>query len=88
MSVWTTNMPLDHALEAKNKYIKGLAVRLSNFINCLYTLAMRHQQLQCYYNLNNEVISKELEVGPSDGISTDVLQNLGVEVSVADIPYR
>ena len=42
--------------EAKNKYIKGLAVRMGNFINAPYTLAVRHQQLQCYYNLNQEII--------------------------------
>ena len=79
-------MPLDHALWGQEQiHQRPLS---GNFINCPYTLAMRHQQLQCYYNLNNEVISKELEVGPSDSISTDVLQNLGVEVSVADMPYR
>ena len=74
--------------EAKNKYIKGLAVRLGNFINIPYTLSMRHQQFQCYYNLNAEVIARELETGPSDTVSTDILSELGLAVSVANQPYR
>lgn len=74
--------------EAKNKYIKGLAVRMGNFINAPYTLAVRHQQLQCYYNLNQEVIGKEWECGPSDTVSTDVLSGLGLEMSLASEPYR
>ena len=74
--------------EAKNKYIKGLAVHMGNFINTPYTLAVRHQQLQCYYNLNQEVIGKEWECGPSDTVSTDVLSGLSFEMSLASEPYR
>ena len=74
--------------EVKNKYIKGLAVRMGNFINAPYTLAVRHQQLQCYYNLNQEIIGKECECGPSDTISTDVLSGLGLEMSLGSEPYR
>ena len=73
--------------EAKNKYIKGLAVRMENFINAPYSLAVRHQQLQCYYNLNQDIISKEWESGPSDTVSTDVQSQLGLEVSFANNPY-
>ena len=73
--------------EAKNKYIKGLAVRMGNFINVPYSLAVRHQQLQCYYNLNQDIISKEWESGPSDTVSTDLLSQLGLEVSFANNPY-
>ena len=73
--------------EAKNKYIKGLAVRMGNFIN-LHSLAVCYQPLQCYYNLNQEVISKEWESGPSDTVSTDVLSGLGLEVSLASQLYR
>lgn len=47
---------------------------------------MRHQQLQCYYNLNSEVISKELEYGFLDTVSTEVLYQLGLNVTVADNP--
>ena len=74
--------------EAKNKYIKGVAVRMGNFINAPYTLAVRHQQLQCYYNLNQGVISKEWESGQCDTVSTDVLSGLGLEVSLASEPFR
>lgn len=74
--------------EAKNKYFKSLATRLGNFINLPYSLAMRHQQLQCYYNLNKEVIGHELEVGPGDTVSTDILRNMGMSLSNTDTPYR
>ena len=49
---------------------------------------MRHQQLQCYYNLNKEVIGHELEVGPGDTVSADILQNLGIFLLNTEIPYR
>ena len=74
--------------EAKNKYFKSLATRLGNFINLPYSLAMHHQQLQCYYNLNKEVIGHELEVGPGDTVSADILQNLGIFLLNTEIPYR
>ena len=67
--------------EAKNK---SLATRLGNFINLPYSLAMRHQQLQCY----KEVIGHELEVGPGDTVSTDILWNMGMSLSNTDTPYR
>ena len=70
--------------EAKNKYFKSLATRLGNFINLPYSLAMRHQQLQCYYNLNKEVISHELEVGPGGTVSADILRNLGMSMLSTD----
>lgn len=73
--------------EAKNKYIKGLAVRIGNFINVPYTLAMRHQQLQCYYNLKKDVIGSDLEVGCGDTVSTDILHELGLDVSLMESPY-
>ncbi len=72
--------------EAKNKYLKGLAVRIGNFINIPFTLAKRHQQFQCYYNLNKEVIEKELEVSVGDLVATDVLVQLGLNASVLDKP--
>ena len=73
--------------EAKNKYFKSLATRLGNFINLPYFLAMRHQQLQCYYNLN-EVIGHELEVGPGDTVSANTLRNIGMSLSNTETPYR
>ena len=74
--------------EAKNKYFKSLATRLGNFINLPYSLAMRHQQLQCYYNLNKEVIGHELEVGPGDTVSADTLRNIGMSLSNTETSYR
>ena len=74
--------------EAKNKYFKGLAVRIGNFINIPLTLAKRHQQLQCYYNLNTEIIEKEMEVGVCDTVSTDILAELNFDVSIANKPCR
>ena len=71
--------------EAKNKYFKSLATRLGNFP---YSLVMRHQQLQCYYNLNKEVIGSEQEVGPGDTVSAAVLRNLGMNLLDTEIPYR
>ena len=65
-----------------------MAARLGNFINLPYSLAMRHQQLQCYYNLNKEIIGHELEVGPGDTVSADILRNLGMSLLSTEIPYR
>ena len=61
---------------------------MGNFINAPYTVAVRHQQLQCYYNLNQEVIGKEWECGPSDTVSTDVLSGLGLEMSLVSEPLQ
>ena len=36
--------------EAKHSYFKQLAHSIENFINLPFTLAMRHQQFQCYLN--------------------------------------
>ena len=38
--------------EAKHSYFKKLTQSIGNFTNLSYTLAMRHQQLQCYLNVN------------------------------------
>ena len=54
----------------------------------MLTLVVRHQQLQCYYNINQDVIGKDCECGPSDTVSTDVLSGLGLETSLASEPYR
>ena len=62
--------------EARHKYLKQLASKLGNFINIEYTLAMRHQQLQCYHHVNTTSISgEELEIGPSERISLSQLTN-------------
>ena len=40
--------------EAKHRYFKILANNIGNFINAPYTLAMRHQYLQCYLHLDSQ----------------------------------
>ena len=51
--------------EAKHAYFKGLAQSMGNFINLPYSLAMRHQQLQCYLSMNGgELPGVGLDVGP------------------------
>ena len=43
----------------------GLAQSMGNFINLPYSLAMRHQQLQCYLSMNGgELPGVDLDVGP------------------------
>ena len=74
--------------EAKNNYFKNLSTRHGNFINLPYSLAICHQLLQCYYNLNKEVIGHELEVGFGDTVSADILQNLGICLLNTEIAYR
>ena len=52
--------------EAKHSYFKKLAQSIGNFINLPYTLAMRHQQLQCYLNVNTNDMpgwNNNVEVG-------------------------
>lgn len=74
--------------EAKNKYFKGLASQIGNYINIPLTLATRHQQLQCYNTLTTDHIGKELEIGPGDSVSTEVICRLGLNVSVEQNPCR
>ncbi len=51
--------------EAKHCYFKRIANRLGNFKNISYTLAARHQQLQCYLSIDKSTIDgPALEVGP------------------------
>ena len=51
--------------EAKHSYFKQLAQSMGNFINLPYSLAMRHQQLQCYWSINDkEIPGTGLTVGP------------------------
>ncbi len=40
--------------EARHKYFKKLAQNIGNFINLPWTLAMRHQLLQCYYRSSRD----------------------------------
>ncbi len=50
--------------EAKHSYFKQLARYMGNFINLPISLAMRHQQLQCYQNVCDSNVSRRLVIGP------------------------
>ena len=51
--------------EAKHSYFKRLAQSMGNFINVPYSLAMRHQFLQCYDSTDDaEILGAGLTVGP------------------------
>lgn len=51
--------------EAKHKYFKKTAQAVGNFINLPWTLATRHQMLQCYhYASHHSLLEQEIEIGP------------------------
>jgi len=50
-------------IEAKH-YFKQLARSLGNFINLPYSLASRHQQYQCYLNVDSDNFVDNIQVGP------------------------
>ena len=53
--------------EGRHSYFKRLATQMGNFINISYSLSMRHQRLQCYYQLNQHAMDGEdIEVGPGE----------------------
>lgn len=55
--------------EARHRYFKRMAQQLGNFINIAFTLAMRHQRLQCHYQLSSTLSGEEIEVGPGESVS-------------------
>lgn len=63
--------PLKHhwtmRYESKHSYFKQIANSLGNYINICHTLAMRHEQLHCYYRLDDSVFAVNMEVGPGIG---------------------
>ena len=50
--------------EARHHFFKRLAQNIGNFINLSYTLALRHQLLQCYYHQSDTFLDSEVEIGP------------------------
>ena len=52
--------------EARHHFFKRLAQNVGNFINLSYTLAVRHQMLQCYYHQSASAsfLDNEVEIGP------------------------
>lgn len=56
--------------EAKHSYFKKLAQAMGNFINLPYSLAMRHQQLECFNNVNvKDIPGDDMEIGPGSYIN-------------------
>ena len=63
--------------EARHSYFKRLVNQLGNYINIPYTLATRHQQLQCYYHLDKSNIGGiELNVGAGEQVGPDQIPGL------------
>ena len=66
--------------EAKHNYFKKLATRLGNFININYSLAMRHQQLQCYKHLESNSLGSDVGLAPGEMISADTVEHIDAHV--------
>lgn len=61
--------------EAKHQYFKALASSLGNFINIAFTLASRHQMLQCYLFSGSKALHEDV-----------VLPNSGKFVAFTSLP--
>ena len=65
--------------EAKYSYFKKLAQSMGNFINLPYSLAMRHQLLQCYNSTNDaDVLGAGLTVGPGTNHMVHIEYSLAI----------
>jgi hypothetical protein len=74
--------------EARHSYFKRLASQLGNFINISYTLALRHQRLQCYHQLNEHCVEGEdIELGPGEMVDKDSIGG-GLPVTANSRVYR
>ena len=75
--------------EARHRYFKRLATQLGNFINVSYSLAMRHQRLKCYHNIENTTIEgEETEIGPCKSVKPESIVGFGIEVPDDTQIYR
>ena len=53
--------------ESKHSYFKKLTQSIGKFINLPYTLALRHQKLHCYYQMDeNDYKVGNVDVGPGE----------------------
>ena len=68
--------------ESKHSYFKQLSNSLGNYINICHTLAVRHEQLRCYKQME-DLYSQEIETGP-DTISSNGGGSDGGVVVVSD----
>ena len=51
--------------EAKHNYLKKMGQNVGNYINISWTLAMRHQYLQCYNSISGDkLFETKPEIGP------------------------
>ena len=51
--------------EAKHNYFKSLARSIGNYINIAWTVALRHQQWQCYKWIDDQALGQDLpHIGP------------------------
>ena len=49
----------------QNNYLKKMGQNIGNYINIAWTLAMRHQYLQCYHNIcGDSLFDSCTETGP------------------------
>ena len=57
--------------EAKHSYFRQLTRSMNNFINLPYSLALRHQEYQCYLNATTNRLHgsvDDIDVGPGNHI--------------------
>ena len=53
--------------EARHRYFKSVALQLGNFIKIAYSLAIRHQRLQFFYQLSGHtLVGEKIELGPGE----------------------
>ena len=53
--------------EARHSYFKKLAQNIGNYINISWTLANRHQLLQCYYQTSQDsLLNDTVDIGPGN----------------------
>lgn len=72
--------------EAKHVYFKGFAQSMGNFINLPYSLAMRHQHLQCYLGAStHELPGTDLEVGLGIYVCVICVDIIPVEMYVQSV---
>ena len=56
--------------EARHSYFKKLAQNIGNYINISWTLANRHQLLQCYYQSTSQdsLLNDTVDIGPGNSL--------------------
>lgn len=66
-----------------------MSQNIGNFINLSWTLAKRHQCLQCYYHASkNSIIEPETEVGPGENHQYIYFTNINLFLKGGLIPRK